>query len=201
MSKRYIFVAIVLLVMMLALPVLAGTHAPNRTGFFIGFGIGGGSAAAEPGAGAASLGAGDVDRESGGSGNFRFGWAISDRATLGLENTSWLKSYDVSGTNIDATITLNVTTFAVTYFPSNVGFYLRGGLGFGTAAVKWEQGGASVEGNTVGIGFIAATGWEWRLTQKFALGPQLQYAYIGVDDQELKTADFASLTAQMTWYW
>lgn len=201
MSKRYIFVAIVLLVVALAMPVLAGTHAPDRTGFFVGFGVGGGNAYAEPGTNAPPLGVSDVDRESGGSGNFRFGWAVSDRATIGLESTAWLKSYNISGTTIDATITMNVTTFAVTYFPGNAGFYLRGGLGFGTAAVKYEQGGASVSGNTVGLGLVAASGYEWRLTEKFALGPQLQYAYLGVDNEDLDTANFVSLTAQMTWYW
>ena len=163
--------------------------------------MGGGNAGADPGSDAVALGVTELDRESGASGNFRFGWAVADRATIGLENTTWLRNYNVSGTNIDATLTMNVTTLALTYFPGNVGFYLRGGLGLGTAAVKYEQGAASVEGSTVGFGLIAATGYEWRLTQKFALGPQLQWAFLGVNDEGIENADFASLTVQMTWYW
>ena len=189
------------LLLVAAVPVAADTKSHERTGFFIGFGLGGGSAGAEPGPDAVAFGVTELSRESGGSGNFRFGWSVTDRMTLGLENSTWLKNYDIAGTSIDATITLNVTTFAMTYFPGNVGFYLRGGLGIGTAGVSYEQGGAKVSGSVVGPAILAATGYEWRLTRKFALGPQLQWSFLGIDDEDIENPDFFSITAQATWYW
>ncbi|MDH3217335.1 MAG: porin family protein [Candidatus Krumholzibacteria bacterium] len=176
-------------------PAMAGVYPQSRTGFFIGFGLGWGNAAAKLGQSP------DPDRANSVSGNLRFGWSVAQTVAIGLEASSWAKNYDVEGTNLDLNLTGTVTTFAVTYFPGNMGLFLRGGLGFSTASVKLQGGGASFEEVETGAGFLAAAGYEWRLTEKFALGPQAQWAYLKIDQEGLDSVDFVSITAQATWYW
>jgi hypothetical protein len=148
----------------------------------------------------ADLGSLEADRQNSVSGNFRFGWAVANNLALGLEATSWSKNYDIA-TNQDLNLTASVTTFALTYFPGNMGFFVRGGLGFSAARTELRSGSSSVDHTENGLGFLGAVGYEWRLTEKFALGPQAQWAYLNIEDQVLDSVDFVSLTAQATWYW
>jgi len=146
------------------------------------------------------LGSLDADRENSVSGNFRFGWSVADNLALGLEATSWSKDYAVAD-NTNLNLMASVTTLALTYFPGNMGLFVRGGLGFSTARAELRMGSSSVEHTEGGMGFLGAVGYEWRLTKKFALGPQVQWAYLNVEDEVLQSADFMSVTAQATWYW
>ena len=175
-----------------AVPAFADEH--SRDGFFIGFGLGWGNAGAE-------VSGPDPDRANSGSGNFRLGWAVAPNVAIGLENSSWIKSYDIAGTSTDLKLTGTVTTFALTYWPGNMGLYMRGGMGVATGTAEFTQGSASVSETEVGLGGLAALGYEWRLTEKFALGPQFQYAFLNIEGDGTESVDFVSLTAQMTWYW
>jgi hypothetical protein len=196
MSRLFVILAVAVLVASsFAIgPAAADTHPHARTGFFIGFGLGWGNA------GANFAGAVDGERENSGSGNFRLGWAVAPSVTLGLENTSWVKNYAVDSTT-DLKLTTTATTFAATFFPQNVGVYLRGGIGVATATAKFEGGGLSVSDTEYGLGLLGSVGYEWRLTSKFALGPQLQWTYLNIDDSVMESIDFFSATAQATWYW
>ena len=185
---------LVLAVQFVAAPALAGNHAHARDGFYLGLGLGWGNAGAE----VQGL---NPDRANSGSGNFRLGWALNERVTVGLENTTWIKDYDISGTGANLELTGTVTTFAVTVFPHNIGFYLRGGIGVATGSAKITSGSFTFDDTETGFGALASFGYEWRLTPKFALGPQFQYAYLNIDGDGTESVDFVSLTAQATWYW
>ena len=103
-------------------PISAGPPH-HRNGFFIGFGVGTGSAGWE-----------DTDeRAGGGVGNFRIGYAPAPNVTVGLENSSWMKR-ESAGT-IEVNLLYSVTTFGVTYFPGQNGLFLKGGVGFASASV------------------------------------------------------------------
>ena len=176
-----------------AAPAVAGSHSHARTGFYLGFGLGWGNAGAD-------LSGLDPDRENSGSGNFRFGWALAPNVTLGLESSTWLKNYDITGTTAEVRLTGTVTALALTYFPSNVGAYIRGGIGVATGSVRIEDSGFSFDDTETGFGGLVALGYEWRLTPKFALGPQLQYAYLNIDGDGTESVDFVSATVQLNWY-
>jgi len=195
MRKTHVLIlGILIAAQIVAAPALAGTHEANRTGFFIGFGAGWGNAGADY----QGL---DADRENSVSGNFRLGWAASDQLTIGLETSGWTKKYDITGTSADLTLTATVTTMAVTYFPANMGLFLRGGVGVASGRVNISDSTIDITNSDTGLGLLAATGYEWRLTQKFALGPQLQYTYLGLDGDDTEKVEFVSLTAQLNWYW
>jgi outer membrane autotransporter protein len=103
-------------------------------------------------------------------------------------------------------LTLSAVTFGVTYFPGNMGFFVRGGLGFASAdaTVALETGGVfDVSGESVdtGLGILAATGYEWRLTDKFALGPQVELVYLAIDGDLVENAVVVDGSLQFNWYW
>ena len=195
MSTRLAIALVALVVHFAAAPAMAGNHEHSRSGFYLGLGLGWGNAGAE------INGTEDPDRANSGSGNFRFGWSVADNLTLGLESTSWFKNYDIEGINADLSLTGTVTALALTYFPGNMGLYMRGGMGIATGTVEVTQGTASVSETETGLGWLGALGYEWRFTEKFALGPQFQYAYLNIEGDGTEKVDFVSLTAQATWYW
>jgi hypothetical protein len=174
-------------------PVLA-ERPHQRNGFFIGFGVGGGSAQWEDGA----------DRAGGGVGKFRIGYAVAPNWTVGLESSGWLKRED-AGIVGELTLLYNVSTFGVTYFPGNRGAFLKGGIGFATASfedIGYVQGPGSgkFEIGQSGYGFLGAIGYEWRLTEKFAIGPEVEIVYLSVGDP-FKDANYLSAAFMMDWYW
>jgi len=189
--KSAVFMIVAILVMPLASGVSrAGDHPHQRSGFFIGFNVG---------AGSADIGfsdAEDTDREWGGNANFRLGGALKNDLLLGAESSAWAKDED--GT----TVSLSTITFDVTYYPDDLGFFLRAGIGFATSSVEVDFGGGLTQTNDdTGFGLTAAMGYEWRLTGKFALGPQVEFAYLNVGGDVVDTANFFDATLGFNWYW
>ena len=173
-------------------PVSAG-QPHDRNGLFLGFGLGAGTAGWE----------GTSEREGGGVGNFRIGYAPAPNVTVGLESSSWMKKESVG--TIDLTLMYTVTTFGVTYFPANNGLFIKGGVGFASAnfetAINITNVGITKgELNNNGFGLLGAAGYEWRLTEKFALGPEVEFAYLNVGGA-FQTANFVSASVMLNWYW
>ncbi|MDH3197212.1 MAG: autotransporter outer membrane beta-barrel domain-containing protein [Candidatus Krumholzibacteria bacterium] len=205
MRSRYAALAATLATLVLTGAAHAG-KPHDRTGFFIGFGFGGGSASwdwKDPDWGSPD--------EWSGIGNFRIGGAVKPNLVLHLESSAWVKQWDVvdgsSGGKIgEADLTLSAVTFAATFFPGNMGFYLRGGLGFATANATFSLGSAGglsvkAESTDTGLGLVAATGYEWRLTDKFAMGPQVELVFLGIDGDLIDNALFVDGSLQFNWYW
>jgi hypothetical protein len=179
-----------LAVMLLAPPASAWDH--ERNGFFLGFGLGAGGSREEY-----SL---DTVSEGGLSGNFRIGGALNRSVALGLETSGFTRREDVPAGD-DLTVSASVATFAATWFPTQDGLYLRGGVGFAVASVEFRSGSLRLKAEEGGLGVLGAVGHEFRLTRKFSLAPQFQYAYAGLDSDDLESVGWWSLTAQMTWWW
>ena len=202
MRSRSVVLAAALATLLLAGAAHAG-RPHDRTGFFIGFGLGGGGASWD------WKGGGSED-EGSGIGNFRIGGAVKPNLVLHLESSAWVKQWDLvtsaGGRVGEGELTLSAATFAATYFPSNMGFYLRGGVGFATATatVKVDTGAVfdvSGESTDTGLGLLAATGYEWRLTDKFALGPQAELVYLGIGGDLIDNALIVDGSVQLNWYW
>jgi len=168
------------------------THPHDRNGFFIGFGLGGGN-------GEMIVGDDSSDREEGGTANFRLGWAVSPRVTLGLEAATFARTEEVLGEEV--TFIFSAATFGVTVYPTDSGFYLHGGGGFGGTDIEVDVAGVKVSYEESGFSLLGAIGYEWRLTPKFALGPKMEYVYLGIDGDIVDSANFISLAAQLSWYW
>ena len=169
------------------------TQPHDRNGFFIGFGLGGGSASL-------TNSDGESDSDGGGTGQFRIGGAVTPQLTLGLESASWTHTYSEAG--VDFTWTFSVGTFGATWFPIvDQGFFVRGGLGFGRAQADLAVGSVRVSASEGGLGLLAATGYEWRLTRKFALGPQVELTHIAIGGDEIDSITVVDGALQFNWYW
>jgi opacity protein-like surface antigen len=185
-QKRIVLCCVSLLACV-ATSALAGTHPHDRNGFAIGFGFGGGSAGIQDG----------DQREGGGTGNFRIGYAVTPEILIHFEAAAWTRTFSE---NIgDVTWTFSTSAAAVTYFPSNVGVFVRGGIGIGIAQVEIEENNVKVSSDETGFGFLVAAGYEWRLTTKFALAPQIEYSYQDLDI--LKSSDVIGGGLGFNWYW
>lgn len=167
-------------------PALAGTHPPDRNGFMIGFGVGGGGASLD-----------GSDREGGATGNFRIGYALRPDVVLHYEGAAWTRTFDEPAG--DVTWSFSTNAAALTYYPPQSGLFVRGGIGFGTARVEVKTGNVKVSHDETGLGLLAAAGWEFRLTRKFALAPQLGFAYQTLDG--LDNSNFVDVSLGFNWYW
>jgi hypothetical protein len=181
-------------------PVASEAAPHTRTGFCAGIGFGMESV---------SWTDEDGDRGAEGSGatNARVGWAIKPDLVLGLEFWGWAKDYEI-GTHtlpVPVDVKLAATTLCVTYYPGNAGFFARLGAGYAYGRIGVEPPSSVTEVPAVkeskgGLAVDIAPGYEWRLSERFALGAQGDIVYLGLGEP-LENAFGYGLSAQFNWYW
>ena len=162
---------------------LADPH--ERDGVVLGFNLGGGTAGV-------NFSGYETDREGGFAGNVRVGYAFHPELAAGFEGNLWSKDVD------NETWDFSVAALALTYYPGAKGFFVRGGLGISTIEVTSESNGVTYSASDSGFGFLLAGGYEWRLSRKFALGPQVDYGYGKVNDET--SMNYVNFTAGLNWY-
>lgn len=167
----------------------AGKYPHDHHGFFLGFNLGGGTADIS----VPELD--DSDREWGGAANLRLGGAIKNNLLLGAETSGWARNEN------STTVSLSTIVFAVTYYPGSSGWFLRGGAGFGGTSTEKDTNAGTLSNHETGFAMSAATGYEWRLTKKFALGPQVEFVYLNIGGDLVDTANFFNTTLGFNWYW
>ena len=130
----------------------AGTaQAQSHEGFWVGFGVGGGSLGID----------GGTNRDTGAVGYVKLGGTISERFLLGMESNAWRKEQ----TGVTLTHT-NLSAVAYFYPSATNGFFLKGGLGWSRLTVGvvglgvTENGGGAV----LGLGYDARIGDNWSIT-------------------------------------
>jgi hypothetical protein len=137
----------------------------TRDGFWIGFGIGYGSADVKSDSIPAA-----ASRESGPTGFLKLGGALGKKVLLGGEVNAWTKSE--SG----LTLTLGNVSAAAYFYPAPAtGFYLKGGVGF--ANFRVSNGGSAT---ATGFGFLAGLGYDVRVGENISLTPVFNF-YFGSD--------------------
>lgn len=188
--RRTTLAAIAILSLLVSGVAWAGDNPHHHGGFFIGFNLGAGTADVTVPS------EGDADREWGAAADFRLGGAVTENLLLGLESSGWAKEEDGS------TLSLSTLAFGVTYYPGETGFFLRGGIGFASSSYEFELSNGFTQSKTeTGFGLQGAMGYEWRLTQKFAMGPQVEYVYLNIGGDLVDTANFFDATLGFNWYW
>lgn len=131
-------------------------EAQTREGFFIGFGLGGGS-----------FGCTDCgDRQSGVSAQLNLGGALSDQLLLGVLSSAWTK--EESGARLTHA---NLSAMAQYYPVATSGFYVRGGVGFSTLEVSTTASGLTLSGSESGLGMSAGLGYDIRTGANFSVSP------------------------------
>jgi hypothetical protein len=151
---------IVLIGVLLMLVTSSRLEAQEREGLFVGVGLGWGSLDI-------TCDGCEVDRESGFSGNFRIGGAVSDHVLIGAESEGWYKS--VEGTSIS----FGTLTASAYVYPAAKGLYLRGGIGL--AVLSASDGGFS--DSDTGLGFSFGAGYDIPIARKTALTPYANWMF------------------------
>jgi opacity protein-like surface antigen len=204
-EKRIVMITTALCICASASAAWAG-KPHERQGFFVGFGFGAGAATWEW----TDPDFGNNPGEVSGTLNLRLGGALRDNLVLGVEFQGWAKRWSLltsGGVEIGETvITLGSVTFASTWFPGNMGVYLRGGIGVSWA--RWEikqtlftAVPGTLEATDTGIGILGATGYEWRVTDKFTIGPQVEISWYAIDGDFIKDPFIIDVSIQFNWYW
>ena len=150
-KKLVQFFAAVLTVAVSAASAQAQKPAPIRDGFWVSGGLGYGS-----------LGCDNCgSREGSVSGDISLGGTISPRLLLGVGSAAWTK------TQQGVTMTVGTLDARVRFYPSATGgFFLTGGLGFGTARLS---GFGTYTEN--GVGTILGLGWDIRVARNTSITP------------------------------
>jgi hypothetical protein len=183
-----------------AWPVTAAAAPHVRTGICAGVGFGMESV---------SWSDQDEDRNVEGSGaaNARVGYMVRPDLAVGVEFWGWAKNYDISTETlpVPVDVKLTATTLAVSYFPGGDAFFMRLGVGlaYGRVEVEPPPSVTSVPATTqsyTGFAVDFAPGFEFRMTQKFALGLQGDLVYLDLGEA-LEDVFGYGLSAQFNWYW
>lgn len=177
----------------LAADAHTGPWPQAREGFLIGFGFGGGSAgltgeSTDPGGITVS---GNSNREGGGTGSFRLGYAFTSQLALELDSDAWVKSED------SGDVSFSNGTVALNFYPGGQGFLVRGGVGFGTVSFSSSVSNVTVSLHESGFSALAGIGYEFRVKRTFALGPTVNYSYISTDSFK---ANWVDGELAFTWY-
>jgi hypothetical protein len=182
--RRFATTALILTAALVAMPQDADAqmNAPARDGFFIGFGLGGGS-----------FGCTDCgDRQSGVSGHFKLGGAVSERVLLGFESSGWTKEEQ------GARLTHANASLIAQFYPAPAsGFFMKGGLGWSRLEVSATGGGVSFGGGTNGLGLTAGLGYDVRVGNSFSVSP---YGMFGWGNFDGGSAQNFQLGLGLTWH-
>lgn len=169
-------------------PAAAETYPHARSGWFVGLGLGGGSAAL-------TSGGQSTDREGAAAGSVRVGYDFSPELGVGLEANGWSKSDNVSG--VDVTTTLSVGAATLYYHPPGNGLVLRGGVGLGTADASAKLGSTSVSASESGFGFTLGAQYDFRVRRTFSIGPQVDFGWMTLDSFD---ANYFTVGLSFDWH-
>ena len=184
-------VSVFLALLSCGLPSLAA--AQERTGFWIGFGLGAGSTgiSADNVAGRIS----GEDRDEGAVGDLGLGWTLNHQLLLGVElkvNTSAQPSEGKTFSTFSMTLADWLGT--LTFYPSrSSGFFVKAGAGVSHVDfdIEWPETIESPEFATLvfvdgprfrgtvgkGFGLMTGAGYDLRLGRGFSLVPELTFRY------------------------
>jgi hypothetical protein len=178
---------------LLALAVLSAVAAPahaqreaRHQGFWIGFGIGGGSNMSDEAAGV----------RAGGAAYVRLGGTLSQSVLLGGEISAWARSIEgstVSRANMNATMML---------YPMRNGLFVKAGAGFATWMSSSSSGGTTISHTDGGFGGSAGLGYELQIGGNLFLSPNVDFAYQRVESEFFSNTNGYLLlfTLGLTWH-
>jgi len=182
--RRLATIACVLLAGLVTVPQGADAQIDTaaRDGFFIGFGIGGGTF------GCCECGT----RESGVAGHLKLGGTLSPQLLLGAESSAWTK--EEGGARLTHA---NLSALLQFYPAVTSGFFVRGGIGISTLEASASQGGLSVSARETGLGLSAGLGYDIRVGQNFSISPYGTFDWGNFDGG---SANHFQLGLGVTWH-
>lgn len=173
-----------LLYLALAGCAIKSPQRPHRTGLWAELGGGGGRLRMTCAA------CTDPINAPGATGLTRMGGTLSDDVMLGGESAIFIdEAFGFGGGGNASTVAeLEMVGVVVLWYPSRLGFFLKGGVGVAEGRFTIANGGAppdSTEG--VGIGMTFGVGWDVPISRRFAFTANLSSVITAVGDIVLPT--------------
>jgi hypothetical protein len=141
--------------------------------------------------------------ETGVVGQLRVGKMVSTRFLVHFEAHIWSHESWVGYDEID----FGLWNFAgaTTFYPGDParwtgGLWVRGGIGFSNVKVTRLSSGVTVDGTQTGWGWLLGAGYEWRFSNKFAMGLGLAFDQLVLSDGRFEDGKFVPLTVDLNWY-
>ena len=171
--RTIVRVSVLLVVLVCGLPgVVTGQE---RSGFWIGFDVGGGSVGTSASGTVGSVFSADRSW-SGGAAALGLGWAVNPQLLVGIETRgmSWEWWVDDMEGTLDATNVFGI----LTYYPGVAsGFFVKGGLGGSFLTMDVEGFGGAAGNSSHGLGFTTGTGYDFYLGRGFWFTPAVNFLY------------------------
>jgi hypothetical protein len=170
---------------LVALPARAQREAKHQ-GFWIGFGIGGGS----------NLSTDAEGYRAGGAAYVRMGGTLSQSVLLGGELAGWGRS--VRGTTISRANFNGIVTF----YPARTGLFLKGGVGFATWMSSTGAGNITTTYTDGGFGASGGLGYDLQIGGNLFLTPNVDFVYQYVESSVFTNTNGYLLlfTLGLTWH-
>jgi hypothetical protein len=168
----------------------AGTARPEvHRGFWIGFGLGGGTNLSDFAEGA----------RTGAGGYLRMGGTLSQHVLLGGEIAGWGR--DLGG----ATFTESGLTATIMFYPVGRGLFLKGGAGFAGWSTSASAGGTTTTSTAAGFAGTAGIGYDVQIGGNIFLTPNVDFLYHTLSSENTAWADISSgavllFTLGLTWH-
>ena len=180
---RWMFIAGVV-ALAVTFPAAAQQAVPvsAREGFWIGFGLGGGS----------NLTEGFEGIRGGGAGFIRLGGTVTPQLLIGGEGLSWARSENNSTSSQG-----NVAAVVYFYPSATGGLFLKSGLGFASRVWRLEFGNTTTTTTETGFGATFGGGLDIQLGNNFYLTPNLDFL---VQTIEGTTGGLILFTIGATWH-
>lgn len=179
---------------LLVLATVASSAAAQRRevrhdGFWISFGLGGGS----------NLTDGYEDARLGGAGYVRLGGTVNPMLLVGGEAMAWAR--EQNGT----TVSQGNLTASVLLYPVRRGFYLKGGLGFASWSQAFTSGNTTTTTTEGGFGATLGGGYDIQLGDNLFLTPNLDFLLQAVSNDAFAnttgtTGYLVLFTVGLTWH-
>jgi hypothetical protein len=191
---RHVLLPAVSILSLLTVPAVGLAQETSRPpakhqGFWIGFGLGGGTNFAD-----------FADGSRAGVGAYlRLGGTVSQKLLLGGEIIGWGRDRD-GGTFSES----GVTAVAL-FFPSGPGLFLKGGAGFAGWAASASAGSTTTTQTAGGFAATIGAGYDLRIGNNLFLTPNVDFLYHTMESENSAFADISSgavllFTLGLTWH-
>ena len=122
----------------------------------------------------------------------RFGYAVSDMFLFSGEGTLFTRQ--VEGINW----TMGSLIGAATYYVAGSGLFIRAGMGLGIGDAQAWIGPTPASISATGPAYYGAIGYEYRVNESMAVGPQFDYNWLDVRSDF--TLNYWDINLLLNWY-
>jgi len=176
----------------------------QKTSWYIGFGIGSGSAEYEGDSledNAEAWGIDDADATTTITLNFGVGAILNPRLHFGFDISALRESVESDFYDAELSTQINNYLLAATFFPAGEGLSLKGGVGLCALVYQVDAPGYDEDDTYGGWAYLIGAGYQFWLGEHFNLGIHLEYSHQSYNDDDAPDdTDFINVYVSFYWF-